>query len=68
MTAWSGVLRGAPWASSTLRGGLADPKRADLAASAMRKGDSRLGSFLGDADKARHVAAVDAYATANGGV
>jgi hypothetical protein len=50
--AWSGVLRGAQWASGVLRGGLADPKRADLAASAMHKGDSRLLSFLGDLEAA----------------
>jgi hypothetical protein len=52
VVAWAGVVRGSPWATTTLRKGLADPKRADLAASAMGTGDPRLVTFLGDLEAA----------------
>jgi hypothetical protein len=50
--AWSAVLRNAPWGTTALQRALADPKRADLAASAMRTGDARLLPFLGDLEAA----------------
>ena len=50
--AWSGVVRGAPWAETFLHQALADPKRADRAASAMGKHDPRLSPFLADLEGA----------------
>jgi hypothetical protein len=50
--AWDGVLRGVPWGSKMLRDGLADPKRADLAASAVDKHDARLIVFVPDLEAA----------------
>jgi hypothetical protein len=50
--AWAGVLRGMPWGSQMLRDGLADPKRADLAASAVDKHDPRLVVFVPDLEAA----------------
>jgi hypothetical protein len=50
--AWFGSLRSAPWATAMLRGGLADPGRADLAASAMDRRDARLAAFLTDLEGA----------------
>src|SRR5262249_18493608 len=50
--AWLGSLRGAPWATAMLRDGLADPRRADLTASAMDRRDARLAPFLGDLEAA----------------
>jgi hypothetical protein len=52
VVAWSGVLRGSPWATAVIRRGLADPKRGDLAASALAKGDSHLVPLLADLDAA----------------
>jgi hypothetical protein len=52
IAAWAATLRNSGWGATTLRGGLADPKRADLAASAMGKADSRLVSFLDDLEGA----------------
>jgi hypothetical protein len=52
VVAWSAMTRGAPWGMTTLKAGLADPKRADLAASAMRKGDPQLAPLLGDLETA----------------
>ena len=46
--AWSAVLRGASWGTAMLHTALADPKRADLAASAMERQDPQLVSFVGD--------------------
>jgi hypothetical protein len=46
--AWGAVLRNVGWGAMTIREGLADPKRGDLAASAMRRGDPHLVPFLGD--------------------
>jgi hypothetical protein len=50
--AWSGVLRDAPWASTFLHQALADPKRADRAASAIGKHDPHLVPFLADLEGA----------------
>ncbi len=50
--AWAGVLRGIPWGPKMLRDGLADPKRADLAASAVDKHDARLIVFVPDLEAA----------------
>lgn len=50
--AWTGVVRGAPWGGEMLRGGLGDPKRADLAASAVDRHDARLVPFIGDLEQA----------------
>ena len=43
---WNAVVRGEPWGSAMLRGGLGDPRRADLAASAVDKHDARLVPFV----------------------
>ncbi|MGO9839210.1 MAG: hypothetical protein ACLP1X_33930 [Polyangiaceae bacterium] len=50
--AWAAVVRGAPWGTTMLRGGLADPKRADVAASAMQRHEAHLAAFLTDLDAA----------------
>ncbi|HEX8791250.1 MAG TPA: hypothetical protein VF765_09910 [Polyangiaceae bacterium] len=50
--AWAGVLRGVPWGPKMLRDGFADPKRADLAASAVDKHDARLIVFVPDLEAA----------------
>jgi hypothetical protein len=50
--AWFGSLGGAPWATAMIRAGLADPKRADLAASAMDRHEPRLAMFLADLESA----------------
>ncbi len=50
--AWAGALRGATWGPKMLRDGLADPKRADLAASGMDKHDSHLVAYLPDLEAA----------------
>ena len=50
--AWTAVVRGAPWGATMLRGGLADPKRADLTASAVDRHDARLAAFVGDLEQA----------------
>jgi hypothetical protein len=52
VAAWAATLRSSPWGTATLRGGLADPRRADLAATALGHGDPRLASFLGDLEAA----------------
>ncbi len=44
--AWMATLREAPWGSAMLRAGLADPKTADLAASAMGKHEPHLVAFV----------------------
>ncbi|MGH7296998.1 MAG: hypothetical protein ACRELB_18815, partial [Polyangiaceae bacterium] len=51
-TAWAAVVRGAPWGATMLRGALADPRRADLAASGVDRHDARLAAFTGDLEKA----------------
>jgi hypothetical protein len=50
--AWSGLLRNAPWATTMIKAGLADPKRADRAASAMTKHDAHLLPLLPDLEDA----------------
>jgi hypothetical protein len=51
--AWAAVVRGADWGPELLRAGLADPKRADQAASAMDAHDAaRIGPFVGDLEQA----------------
>jgi hypothetical protein len=50
--AWDGIVRGAAWGAAMLRGGLADPKRADLAASAVARHDARLVPFIDDLEQA----------------
>jgi hypothetical protein len=50
--AWDGVVRGVAWGAQMLREGLADPKRADLAASAVDRHDVRLVPFIGDLEQA----------------
>jgi hypothetical protein len=50
--AWLGAVRGAPWATAMVHAGLADPKRADITASAMERRDAHLGMFLGDLEAA----------------
>jgi hypothetical protein len=50
--AWDAFVRGAPWGTTLLRGGLGDPRRADLAASAVNKHDERLAAFVGDLENA----------------
>jgi hypothetical protein len=52
VAAWAGMARGAAWGMATLKSGLADPKRADMAASAMRKGDPQLVPLLVDLETA----------------
>ncbi len=46
--AWTANARGAAWGTKMLHDGLADPSRADLAASGMEKHDARLVAFLPD--------------------
>jgi hypothetical protein len=50
--AWFGALRGAPWATAMMHAGFGDPKRADLAASAVDRGEARLVMFLPDLEGA----------------
>jgi len=50
--AWSAVVRGEPWGAAMLRAGLADPLRADLAASAVDRHDARLAAFVTDLEQA----------------
>jgi hypothetical protein len=49
---WDAIVRGSDWGTTMLRAGLADPKRADLAASAVDKHDARLVSFTADLEQA----------------
>ena len=50
--AWAAVVRGAPWGTTLLRAGLSDPKRADVAASAMQRHDPHLAAFMADLEGA----------------
>jgi hypothetical protein len=50
--AWASVVRGSPWGTTLLRAGLADPKRADVAASAMQRHEPHLVSFIPDLETA----------------
>ncbi len=48
IAAWTATTRGAPWGPALLRAGLADPTRADAAASVMGRRDVHLAAFVGD--------------------
>jgi hypothetical protein len=50
--AWAAVRRGAAWGTTVFHGGLLDPKRADLAASAMDRHDPHLAAFAADLEQA----------------
>ncbi|HTA13641.1 MAG TPA: hypothetical protein VK781_02140 [Solirubrobacteraceae bacterium] len=50
--AWVAVIRGAPWGTTLLHAGLADPKRADVAASAMQRHEPHLAAFVADLESA----------------
>ncbi len=53
VSAWAAVVRGAPWGAAFIRSALADPKRADLAASAMGSADGRpMAMFVDDLEQA----------------
>jgi hypothetical protein len=52
VAAWAAVLRGAPWGAATLRSALADPTRAEDAASVMERKDSHLVPFLPELEAA----------------
>jgi hypothetical protein len=52
VAAWNAVMRGAEWGSATLRTGLADPSRAEDAASVMGRKDGHLVPFLADLEAA----------------
>lgn len=52
IAAWTAVTRDAPWGTDFLRGALADPSRAELAASAMPRRDPRLVPFIPDLEGA----------------
>jgi hypothetical protein len=48
IAAWTATTRGAPWGPTLLRAGLADPTRADIAASIMGRRDVHLAEFVPD--------------------
>jgi hypothetical protein len=50
--AWTAALRGAAWGPEMLRAGLADPTRADRAASGMEKHDPHLAPYVPDLESA----------------
>jgi hypothetical protein len=50
--AWAAVVRGAPWGTTLLRAGLADPRRADVASSAMQRHEPHLAAFVPDLEGA----------------
>ena len=50
--AWGAVVRGAPWGTSTIHDALADPARADSAASMMGRRDPQLAAFAPDLEGA----------------
>lgn len=52
IAAWSAVTRNAAWGTSFLKSGLADPTRAEMAASALPRGDARLVPLIPDLDGA----------------
>ena len=52
IAAWAAVTRGAPWGTTLLRGALADPTRADVAATALPRRDPRLIPFVPDLEGA----------------
>ncbi|MDB4936761.1 MAG: hypothetical protein JWP87_3733, partial [Labilithrix sp.] len=52
IAAWEAVTRGAPWGTTFLRTALADPTRADTAATALPRRDPRLIPFVPDLEGA----------------
>jgi hypothetical protein len=52
IAAWSAVTRSAPWGSTFIRTALADPTRAEMAASALPRRDPRLIPFANDLEAA----------------
>jgi hypothetical protein len=52
VAAWNAVVRGATWGTVTLRSGLADPVRAEDAASVMGRRDPHLVPFVADLETA----------------
>lgn len=48
IAAWTATMRGATWGPTLLRAGLADPARADVAASIMARKDVHLAAFVPD--------------------
>jgi len=52
IAAWEAVVRGAAWGSTLLRSALADPTRADVAASALPRGNPKLVPFVTDLENA----------------
>jgi hypothetical protein len=50
--AWAAVMRGAPWGTAMFHAGLGDPRRADIAASAMQKHEVHLVPFVPDLEAA----------------
>jgi hypothetical protein len=52
IAAWVAVTRNAAWGTAFLRGGLADPTRADVAATALPRRDPRLVPFVPDLEGA----------------
>lgn len=52
IAAWTAVTRGSQWGATILRTALADPERADTAASAMARRDPALASFVPDLEGA----------------
>jgi hypothetical protein len=52
VAAWNATVRGADWGTATLKAGLADPSRAEDAASVMGRKDGHLVPFLADLEAA----------------
>lgn len=52
IAAWTATLRGAAWGAATLKAGLADPTRAESAASAMARRDAHLAIFVPELEAA----------------
>lgn len=52
IAAWAAVTRNAAWGTKFLKDGLADPGRAELAASALPRSDARLVPFIADLEGA----------------
>jgi hypothetical protein len=52
IAAWEATERGAPWGPSTLKSALADPARADVAASGMKRQSPKLAQFVPDLEGA----------------
>lgn len=52
IAAWQAVLRDQPWGDGVLRAGLADPTRAEMAASSMARSDVHLAPFVNELEGA----------------